>query len=570
MATKKRAEGRGRIDFDHLGIGAALSHGRFIVPVNQREYSWEDRHIIALFQDFANAISTNKSSYFLGTIVLTGGEPGAPEIADGQQRLATTTILLAAIRDYLYEKKEERRVTWIETTFLHTILPEANDISPRLSLNWDDNEFFRKRILSRPDSPDRNIQPTKESHKKIARAAELAAVYIQDILRPLSESNKVPYLIQWAQFIENTAQVILLKVPGDLDAFVMFETLNDRGLNVSQSDLVKNYLFGEATDEKIVEAQNKWAKMSGALETLDMEGITLSYMRHLLSSIHGLTPERDIFERIKNTVAGSGAAITFLDILAEHANDYVAILNPDHPKWNSYSPNVRNYIRTMNDLQAVPLRHLMLAVARQFTPREAEKAFRLFIAWAVRFLITGGGRGGTLEGAYADKAREITKGRLTTTKRLAEEMASIVPSDLQFESEFAIAQVPKSKLARYFLRALELKVKGNPEPEFVPNEETVITLEHILPQNPGSGWKIDLETARTYYRRLGNMVLLQASRNIAIGNRKFSDKVAVFKSSAYILTSKVAEHSTWGVEEIIERQKMLASLAVKTWPLDVR
>lgn len=571
MANKRQTEVLGQIEFDHLGIGTVLSRYRLLVPPNQREYAWTDEYVLDLLQDFSNAIATNKSSYFLGTIVLTSGDGGVSEVADGQQRLATTTILLAAIRDYLHQKNEDMLVQWIEGKFLFEILPEEREISPRLTLNLADNDYFTKRVLSRPDSPDRAVEPTKASHRRLDTAANLAADHIKNILRPLSESDKVPYLTQWAKFIENTAKVIILEVPDDLNAYVMFETLNDRGLEVSQADLVKNYLFGEAGNRS-KEAQQRWAQMVAILETVDTEDrdITLSYLRHLLSSLHGLKTREEVFSTIKTTVKGRGGAIDFLEVLADRSNDYIAILNPDHPNWNSYNPNIRSSIRTLNELRAVPLRHIMLASARYFSPRETEKTFRLLISWAVRFLITGGGRGGTLESAYAERSREITKGKLRTTRELAEAMAITIPSDLEFKSQFAIAQVSKTKLARYFLRSLELKCKGDPEPEFVSPEEAVINLEHILPANPGAGWpKLDPEILRTYYHRLGNMVLLQASKNAAIGNKPFKDKLPIYKDSAYLLTREVAKNSKWGVDEINERQEKLADLAVRTWPITI-
>src|ERR1700733_9522999 len=98
-----------KIAFEHKGIGTVLSHHRLTVPLNQREYSWEDEHVSDLLTDFANAIAVNKGAYFLGTIVLTGAG-SIPEVSDGQQRLATTTILLAAIRDYFHSKKDTARV----------------------------------------------------------------------------------------------------------------------------------------------------------------------------------------------------------------------------------------------------------------------------------------------------------------------------------------------------------------------------------------------------------------------------------------------------------------------------
>jgi hypothetical protein len=79
----------------------------------------------------------------------------------------------------------------------------------------------------------------------------------------------------------------------------------------------------------------------------------------------------------------------------------------------------------------------------------------------------------------------------------------------------------------------------------------------------------DNETAKAYHRRLGNMVLLQASKNSAIGNKDFSDRLPILKASTCLLTGDVATKTTWGIQKINERQKKLAQLAVKTWPLDI-
>jgi hypothetical protein len=74
------AEQKSPITFEHKGIGKALAHNRFVVPLNQREYSWEEEHVTDLLQDFSNAL--HKGTYFLGTIVLTTNEDGNPEVCD--------------------------------------------------------------------------------------------------------------------------------------------------------------------------------------------------------------------------------------------------------------------------------------------------------------------------------------------------------------------------------------------------------------------------------------------------------------------------------------------------------
>jgi Protein of unknown function DUF262/Protein of unknown function (DUF1524) len=558
---------KGSIEYAHHGIGEALKRSTYAVPVNQRNYAWEEPEITALLSDFTNAINVGRPAYFLGTIVLTRSGEKSPSIADGQQRLATITILLAAIRDWFFLEGEEEDSTSIETDFLRKFDRDVRGYTPTLTLNSVDNEFFLKRILSRPDSPDRNIKPTKWSHERIERAAEMAAKHVATRVKGLSKEHAIAHLNQWVRFLQDTAQVIVLTVPDDLDAFTMFETLNDRGLKTSQADLIKNYLFSQAKDRE-KEAQQKWDSMVGALETLEDEDITLTYIRTLLTSLYGLTRADKVFKTVKDNVAGRNQAVTFLDMTAEYANEYVAILSPDAPKWNEYARAVPRSIAVIKELGVAQIRPLMLSVARHFSIEEANKAFPLFVNWSVRFLISGGGRGGSLEEAYAAKAQEVTQGDILTTKMLAKKMADRIPSDALFAAAFAGARVSKSHLARYYLRALEMKFIGDTEPAWIPNEDVVINVEHILPINPGDGWEhIHPETASTVYKRLGNMVLMQASKNSEIGNKAFHLKRPLFQSSPYLLTQMVGKKIHWDVTDIDERQVKLAEIAVKTWPI---
>lgn len=213
------------------------------------------------------------------------------------------------------------------------------------------------------------------------------------------------------------------------------------------------------------------------------------------------------------------------------------------------------------------MRPLMLAVARRFPKQQAVKAFRQFVCWSVRFLIAGGGRTGATEEALAKAAKEVSDGHIKTVKQLVTQLADVLPSDSVFENRFAVAAVSKNNLARYYLRALELKAQGHAEPEWIPNENIVINLEHVLPEKPGTDWDIDPGIVSAYYKRIGNMVLLQASVNNAIGNSPFAAKRDTFKGSAFLLTQQVAEKATWGPPEIEDRQKELAKIAAVTWPI---
>jgi hypothetical protein len=173
---------RDNIKFDPKGIGTVLNHSRLRVPLNQREYAWEEDHVRELFQDFAGAIDSDKT-YFLGTIVLTKGSDDVPEVTDGQQRLATTAVLLAAIRDWFHWQGEADHAISIETDYLQRFDRADNGVLPRLRLNVDDHDFFERRVLARPDNPARrSAKPIKQSHELIQQAAEIAAEHVRHIL----------------------------------------------------------------------------------------------------------------------------------------------------------------------------------------------------------------------------------------------------------------------------------------------------------------------------------------------------------------------------------------------------
>ena len=174
-------------------------------------------------------------------------------MVDGQQRLATTAIFLAAVRDALADRDADKLIVErIENLFLSAIDATARKRVARLTLNVTDATFFEGRVL-KSDPKTKNIAP---SHQLINQAASYARDHVASILKGVSEKDYGDVLNQWVDFLEHRALVILLKVPSDVNAYKMFETLNDLGLKTSQSDLVKNYLFGEAGD-KLSEAQHK-------------------------------------------------------------------------------------------------------------------------------------------------------------------------------------------------------------------------------------------------------------------------------------------------------------------------
>jgi Protein of unknown function DUF262/Protein of unknown function (DUF1524) len=559
-------DAKGQIGFQQIGIGGMLRQYRLLVPANQREYSWTDREVTKLLQDFARAINEGEPEYFLGTIVTIPRSPELLEVVDGQQRLATVAILLSQIRNYLADK-EALIAESIDHGFLTDIDREKRQRVTKLQLNFDDNEFFRLMITANKKGsqlPD----PKRSSHRLISDAFDCAESQVKAIVSGFDSKDHGDVLNKWIRFIEHGATVILLKVPNDVNAYKMFETLNDRGLKTSQADLVKNYLFGQS-GARLGEAQQKWALMRGTLESLEEDDITVTFLRHVLIAIRGYLREGEVYETVQTRAKGPQNAVEFLHLLESLASTYVALFNPEHEKWNAYPDAMRRAIQTLNLLSIRPMRPLMLAVAAIFPPKEASDAFRLFISWGVRLLIASSTRSGSVEEPMADAARRVFKREIEDHVKLKTVLAHIIPVDEQFRLAFEVANVSKASLARYYLRSLEMAAKNESAPWFIPNDDKqAINLEHVLPERHEGLWMdFDEESTKVYVKRLGNLALLLAKSNSDLKSSEFKSKRAAYRNSPYELTRMISKASSWTPLEIGGRQRTLAELALRAWPL---
>lgn len=552
------------IDVKHLGLGEILRTFKLSVPPNQREYSWTDKEVMTLLQDFAGAIHEKDADYFLGTIVVVSKGADSFEIVDGQQRLATTTILLAAIRDFLQPSEPEIAGNF-DRQYLTAPSRNMRESEPRMRLNLTDNQFFEALVAGKL-----KLDSQRASHQRILDAYDRCLEQVKRVVAPHDTKKHADLLVEWASFVKDSAQVVLLIISSDGNAYRMFETLNDRGLKTTQADLVKNYLFGHAGDRH-QEAQDKWSSMRGALEALDEDRVpTVTYLRHALMLKRGYFRENALHDNVQKEAKSAAQVIRLLESLESFAADYSALFNPESERWNGYPDSLRGALRALDLLNIAGMRPLMMAVASKVTKKEAAAAFAKFVSWQVRYLISGSTlTGGYIEVPLAAAAKKVFDGEISNVKSLSAEMAPRLPPDDQFARDFSEATVSKAALARYYLRTLERCVNEEKEAAFIPNDDReAINLEHVLPIKPMGNWpSFSEEEARADAKRLGNMVLLQAKKNSDLKSSSFDDKKVVFGASPYVLTSQLAALPAWTHEAVAKRQHALAKIALKAWPL---
>lgn len=186
-----------QIQIDRETIGHALKDRRLYVPIHQRSYAWEKEHVTDLYQDLARAIAAGDREYFLGAVVAVESG-GRLELNDGQQRLATTTILIAAIRDWFVRSGDEETANAIENEHLFSKDRRTHEVSARLHLNLEDHDYFQKRILYAPTHPERATSVKqgliKESHRRIDAAAKLAAKHVSNAVSAFAETDRAKHL----------------------------------------------------------------------------------------------------------------------------------------------------------------------------------------------------------------------------------------------------------------------------------------------------------------------------------------------------------------------------------------
>ena len=551
-------------------IGHALKDKNLFVPPNQRDYSWKDEHVRDLYEDIGLVIKNHGDEYFLGSVVVISQKDNRLMVVDGQQRLATSLILLAAIRDF-FDSIDQEQARKFERAYVLDTPYRAQEPVPHLFLNEKDHAYFFRRVLLPKSHPERQAEeakkPLRQSHQRINRAAKIAEETIKGVVSQHKRRDfQTEALDEWVRFLEHSAHVIWVTVPDESAAYIIFETMNDRGLELSATDLIKNYLFGRAGPRRIESVKTNWNTMTGALETIAESEILRTFVRHYWISQFGVVRTAEFFNALKEKKQSELEVVSFSDELVTAAGRYVPLLNPTHSLWNDYRPEARKAVAVLDVLGLVQTRPLLLAVMDKFKPDQITEVLKAMVSWAVRLLISGKQGSGALETVYGTVAEQITQRKLKTSRDVAGKILPQIPNDNQFESDFAVANVGKAHLARYYLRAMEQQKLNNPEPYLVP--DNAMTLEHVMPDKQSEDWKhVSAQDHETLVSRIGNLCLLDSGFNSKVSGKNFDYKKPILKASTLKLTSMIADYQAWGRTDVENRQKQLAGIAVKTWPI---
>lgn len=526
------------------------------VPRYQRSFCWTKSEVDELWDDIQGVLSGDEASYFLGAMVFVEHD-SVYEVVDGQQRLATLSLLFAAIRDLMKSRQEDDRAAQIEQEVLCRKDIETLAKSPILSLNITDNDTFRQIV-----DGDLGVSELKRmTHARGLAPKLLASAYVNyyDRLHEISSQTRgIQRLASYHKNLLDRIELIEITTKNDDSAYTLFETLNDRGLDLSLADLLKNYLFSRAK-ERLADVQQQWTETT---TTVSQSAMT-KFIRHEWMSRKGKVREADLYRKLKGDIQSPNEVTAYVRALRASAEIYAALADPDNAVWSGLSPRGRDLLRQIGTFKIVQCYPLLLAAWSTREPKDFESLARWILALTVRYTIIGGKGTGNLETVYAQSG-PICRGQSKSLAEVKKVLLNLYPSNSEFELAFATKTLSETAMARLLLSELETHLSANAEKIASPDK---LTLEHILPRSPGAGWPEALRGGPEHdelVSRLGNLTLLTPESNSSLPD-DFAGKKRVYSGSALHITRMVAEAEEWNEEAIDARQRELARHAVKVW-----
>ncbi|KAA8680979.1 DUF262 domain-containing protein [Vibrio gigantis] len=537
------------------------------IPPYQRPYAWTTEQAGELFDDLYDFYQHEaEESYFLGSIVLVK-EENKPhsQVIDGQQRLTTLTILIAALTS-LMEDDEARNECF---TYIQEPGKKFQGIpaKPRLALRQRDREFFANTVQTLKFDELANIDEAtlaNESQVNIRKNALLLQAKLRKSL--VNEQS----LINFGVFLMTRCFLVAVTSPSQQSAFRVFSVLNNRGLDLLPSDLIKADAIGKIAEQKRDEFNDTWEAIEVETGRDDLNDL-LTYIRMIYAKTKA---KRALLEEFKEHVLIKTPEPETLinDIIMPYADAYLiardcAYLSTDN------AGEINQVLYWLNKIDNSDWLPVAISYLAKFgTDSNAVLDFIIRLErLAAKLHICAANINQRIE-RYADVLDCIERSdssdveSINLTQAEAQEFVDVINGN--------VYHLTARRRNYLILRTDSFLTDGAAK-----YEHSVLTIEHVLPQTVevesdwDNNWP-DVEERDKWTHRLANLVPLTQRRNSQASNFDFERKKTAYfggKSgiSSYVLTTQVLNEPIWTPEVLERRQQELVDLCKQRWNLDV-
>ncbi|WP_033771350.1 DUF262 and DUF1524 domain-containing protein [Helicobacter pylori] len=533
---------------------------QFVIPIYQRLYSWEKKQCEQLWDDILKVGGNDKmNGHFIGSILFVQDSVYTTKhneflIIDGQQRLTTITLLLIALRNHLGKEVE----------FLEKFSRKKIENNYLINSNKDGDKKFRL-ILSESDK-DTLLSLIDESRRKPSEPSEK----IMENFKLFEELiNKNTDKLE--AIFKGLKKLMIVEISlekGKDDPQLIFESMNSKGVDLTQTDLIRNYIIMETEVEK---QENFYKKYWRAMEEDFKQNETLfnKFVRHYLTIKTGKIPNgKKVYETFKNYRQEKGIEIeSLLKDLQKYCGYFcqIAFKKEEHKDLNKA-------LSLLVDLEMDVVYPLLLELYSDYKDGVLSKQdFIPIIALTESYICRRAVCGlptNALNKVFASFIKKIDKSQYL--KSVEEHFGSLTggqrfPNDDEFKELFIKMDFYHFDKNKYFFERLENFDTKEP----VNTEEC--SIEHVMPQEPIPEWQRDLgenfETIHEkYLHTIGNLTL--TGYNSEYSNKSFQEKREMdngFKQSPLKLNQSLKDLEVFGEKEILDRAEDLANLALKIW-----
>jgi uncharacterized protein with ParB-like and HNH nuclease domain len=558
-----------KIESTDQDIRTLLSSGYYRIPRFQRPYSWTRENIQDFWDDI---IKERPADYFIGSMVLFRNGNQRFGIVDGQQRLTTITLLLAALRNALHELDSDDLAYGI-----HGLIERKNiDNKLEFILSTETSYPYLQDHILKFGTPEVAVTPMREEENLKAAFEQLQSLVggvVDSQLRDttLAEDKRKQKTGDRFREIRDAIlnlKVIFVKLDDEDDAYIIFETLNTRGKDLSLTDLVKNHITKhlKARSASVDQAKVKWEQILKTIEgsTRDLE--TDTFIHHFWLSRYDYLPAKRLFKRLKREVSKEKAR-SFLDALVSDASIYRAIHEVTSRKWTREERRVRDALDALQLFRVQQQTPCVLSLVRAYKDKRIKIAHLQDALVAIEkfhFLftaVTSSRSSGGISSMYAALGRRLSQAQaqasaLSVIRDLKEKVRRLRPSLEEVKALFpAIIYTDKvtkeRNLVRYVLTEF-WKAAGN-----IPVERDAMTIEHLVPQKAigTNGYSEEI------VGQIGNLILVPTKLNLKLGSKPFKQKKRLLEAAKNPLPSDVAEAAEWRPDDIVRRTQALAEKA---------
>lgn len=548
---------------------------KYQVPIFQRDYSWTSDEWEDLWMDIEAMYEPGgEDAHYMGYLVLQTKDQKNFNIIDGQQRMTTLSVMiLAALATFKeFSETEEapepnrRRMEQFRTGYIGYLDPVTLVPQSKLSLNRHNDMFYQNYLVPLEKLPQRGLKNSEHALRK-------AFIWFLDRIKKKANNDGEGL----ARFLDNVVDRLfftVIVVSDELNAFKVFETLNARGVRLSATDLLKNYLFSiiykEGTHETDMRnLEDRWEKIVSLLgnETFP------EFLRVYWNSCNRLVRKTELFKVIRSYVKDRKTAFELIRPLDDCARIYTAIREPNDPFWNNeeraHLANLRLYnIRQQHSLLLAAFR---LWGADDSTRPNFTKILRYIDILSFRYNVICNLQTNEQERLYSQIAIKLSQGSLQSPQAVKDLLKSLYPDDSVFQAALEKkALVTNNSRNRRIICKILFEIESHLSGQKLDEDSDKYNLEHILPEHPDNKWPdYDENSEQDFIYRLGNMTLLEASTNRDLGNSAYDVKKQSYEKSVFAHTRKIAEdNKTWNSNKIVARQNWLAKQIVALWRID--